>query len=54
MFFPNSTIWAIFSENVGSDNYGSCHFPLYNDGWSSEDKQNALAYMKKLESFEFV
>ena len=34
--------------------YGSSDFPLFNDGWSSEDKQNALAYMKKLESFEFV
>ena len=28
--------------------YGSGDFPLFNDGWSSEDKQNALAYMKKL------
>ena len=28
--------------------YGSSDFPLFNDGWSSEDKQNALAYMKKL------
>ena len=34
--------------------YGSSDFPLFNDGWSSEDKQNALVYMKKLESFEFV
>ena len=34
--------------------YGGSDFPLFNDGWSSEDKQNALAYMKKLESFEFV
>ena len=34
--------------------YGSSDFPLFNDGWSSEDKQIALAYMKKLESFEFV
>ena len=32
--------------------YGSSNFPLYNDGWSSEDKQIALAYMKK--SFELV
>ena len=30
-------------------------FPLYNDGsWSPEDKKNALAYMKALESFEFI
>ena len=34
--------------------YGSSNFSLFNDGWSSEDKQNAPAYMKKLESFEFV
>ena len=34
--------------------YGSSDFPLSNDGRSSEDKQNALAYMKKLESFEFI
>ena len=34
--------------------YGSSDFPLFNDGWSSEDKQNALAHMKKLECFEFV
>ena len=27
---------------------------LYNDGWSLEDKQNILAYMKKQESFQFV
>ena len=30
--------------------YGSSNFPLYSDGWSSEDKQNELAYLKKLES----
>ena len=34
--------------------YGSSNFPLFNVGWSSEDKQNALSLMKKLESFEFV
>ena len=34
--------------------YGCSDVPLFNDGLSSEDKQNALAYMKKLESFEFV
>ena len=34
--------------------YVSSDFPLYSDGWSSEDKQNVLAYLKKLESLEFV
>ena len=29
-------------------------FDAYNDGWSPEDKRNALAYLKALESFEFV
>ncbi len=35
--------------------YRDSDFPLYSDGsWSPEDKRNALAHMKALESFEFV
>ena len=35
--------------------YGDSDFPLYSDGsWSPENKRNALAHMKALESFEFV
>ena len=35
--------------------YGDNDFPLYNDGsWKPEDKRNALAHMKALESFEFL
>ena len=34
--------------------YGNSEFEAYNDAWSPEDKRNALAYLKALESFEFV
>ena len=35
--------------------YGDSDFPLYSDGhWSPEDKRNALAYMRGIESFEFI
>ncbi len=35
--------------------YGNDNFPLYNDrSWTPEDKRNALAHMKALESFEFI
>ena len=34
--------------------YGDPGFPLYNDNWSPEGKRNALAYLKALESFEFI
>ena len=35
--------------------YGDNDFPLYNNGsWTPEDKRNALAHMKDLESFEFL
>ena len=34
--------------------YGDPDFPCYNDNWSPEDKKNALAYLKALESFEFI
>ena len=35
--------------------YGDTDFPLYSDGsWSADDKKNALAHMKALESFEFL
>ena len=34
--------------------YGNSEFDAYNDGWSPEDKRNALAHLKALESFEFV
>ena len=34
--------------------YGGGNFPQYKDGWTPEDKKNALAHMKYLESFEFI
>ncbi len=34
--------------------YGDTQLQLYNDGWSAEDKKNALAYLKILESFQFI
>ena len=34
--------------------YGNSDFEAYNDAWLPEDKRNALAYLKALESFEFV
>ena len=34
--------------------YGDSDFLQYSDGWSPEDKKNALAHMKALESFEFI
>ena len=34
--------------------YGDPDFPCYNDNWSPEDKKNALAYLKALESFDFI
>ena len=35
--------------------HGDTDFPLYSDGsWSPDDKKNALAHMKALESFEFL
>jgi len=34
--------------------YGDADYEIYNDGWSPEDKRNALAHLKALESFEFV
>ena len=34
--------------------YGNSEFCKFNDGWSAEDKKNALAHLKALESFEFV
>lgn len=34
--------------------YGGGNFPQYSDGWTAEDKKNALAHMKCLESFEFI
>ena len=33
---------------------GDSDYPLYNDKWSPEDKKNVLAYLKTLESFEFI
>ena len=33
--------------------YGVGNFPQYKDGWTAEDKRNALAHMKCLVSFEF-
>ena len=34
--------------------YGDTQLQLYNDGWPAEDKKNALAYLKILESFQFI
>ncbi len=34
--------------------YGNSEFSSFNDSWSVEDKKNALAHLKALESFEFV
>ena len=34
--------------------YGSGDFPQYKDGWTADDKKNALAHLKSLESFEFT
>uniref|UniRef100_A0A1X7UA98 TTF-type domain-containing protein n=2 Tax=Amphimedon queenslandica TaxID=400682 RepID=A0A1X7UA98_AMPQE len=34
--------------------YGGGNFPQYDDGWTAEDKRNALAHMKCLESFEII
>ena len=33
---------------------GGSDYPQYNDKWSPADKKNALAYLKTLESFEFI
>ena len=33
---------------------GNSEFQMYNDGWSPDDKRNALAHLKAIESFEFV
>ena len=34
--------------------YGDPDYSLYNDNWPAEHKKNALAYLKFLESFEFI
>ena len=34
--------------------YGDSTYPMFNDGWTAEDKRNSLAYLKALESFEFL
>ena len=34
--------------------YGDDNFETYNDGWIADDKRNALAYLKILESFDFI
>ena len=34
--------------------YGDSEYEKYSDGWIPEDKTNALAHLKVLESFEFV
>ena len=34
--------------------YGDPDYSLFNDKWPAEHKKNALAYLKFLESFEFV
>ena len=34
--------------------YGDSEFELYNDNWTAEDKRNAMAHLKALETFEFL
>ena len=34
--------------------YGDDNFELFNDNWNADDKRNAMAYLKILESFEFI
>ena len=34
--------------------YGDDNFELFNDNWTADDKRNAMAYLKILESFEFI
>ena len=34
--------------------YGSEHYPVFRDGFSADDKKNALAHLKSLESFSFI
>ena len=34
--------------------YGPSEYEMYNDNWKPDDKKNALAHLKALESFEFV
>ena len=34
--------------------YGNDNFELFNDNWTADDKRNAMAYLKILESFEFI
>jgi hypothetical protein len=34
--------------------FGSEHYPMYSDGFSAEDKKNALAHLKSLETFSFI
>ena len=34
--------------------YGDDNFELFNDNWAADDKRNAMAYLKILESFEFI
>lgn len=43
---------SILNQDVQSDGDAVCE--IYNDGWSPEDKRNALVHLKALESFEFV
>ncbi len=34
--------------------FGSEHYPMYSDGFSAEDKKNALAHLKSPETFSFI
>ena len=34
--------------------YGDASYNEFNDGWTAEDKHNAMAHLKVLESFEFI
>ena len=34
--------------------FGDDNFELFNDNWPADDKKNAMAYLKVLETFEFI
>jgi hypothetical protein len=34
--------------------YGSEHYSMFSDGFSADDKKNAIAHLKSLESFSFI
>ena len=34
--------------------FGDDNYELFNDNWPADDKKNAMAYLKVLETFEFI